>query len=431
MTSRFQKDIKIFTGSIILLPLWWILGFDFFIYHLVSIYIFLRQPFAFSPSSFSQKMLLLIPFFLIVGAAVSFLGLEYDGFRYIAALNNISILLVGYCYFSFSRYLLVNKYLKYVEIWKAGFYIALIYIFLSALLFYVVVGGGEALSLPTLLGLITPPAPGLLGQYQHAMLVSTNWFLGDFQPRLFIFAPFATGTALIGCIIAFWGGAYLNENGWGVIKILLFMILMLIGVLLTLSRATSVGYFLGLIIILAYYIPNKFYPSILIMLPLLFIALSPILLSAFQAGLESRQGSTDTRFFAYTQALKVVVEENLFTGIGVKPRSDNLIIPIGSHSSFIGVLVRGGVLALIPALIFFLVLPMKSCYLIFTKKSHVHSIKRGSLIFMLGAYACCVPFLIFQDIDAYPSLCILVLLTLSIIDSLTSFRAENKVYVQQ
>lgn len=414
-------DFRFFLLSVSLLPLWWILGFDFIIYHFFSIYFLLKYPYVFKPDSSSKVCFSLLLLMLFLGLVISYFSMDYEVFRYFAALNNISVLFVGYCYFCMVRFMLRSEVVTYSQVAKAVFPIAVVYILLTFLLFYFVVQGAvDKIVVPTLFGLLTPDAPGLLGQYQKAILISSNWFLGDSQPRLFILAPYATGTALVGCCVAFFGLAHLSYSKVGRLISIVFLLAMFIGVVLTLSRATIAGYILGALMLFAAAIPRKFYMLIIPVLPVVIIMAVPHLLDLYQASLESRQGSTDTRFFSYLLSLNIVLSENIFTGIGVKPRYEHMLIPVGSHSTFVGVLVRGGGFALFFAMMLFILIPIKRCVRIFFYMNKLGEGVPREAIYMIACYICCLLFLLFQDIDAYPSICILVMLSLGVLDSFDS-----------
>ena len=414
--SFLAKEVSVFLYSISLLPLWWILGVDFVVYHLVAIYFLFRLPAIYKPDAPVKVILILMVFILLLSNFISYLFFDFEPFRHFSAINNASVLLVGYCYYSLSDFFLKRGFVRLPDILRAGYYIALVYIALAVFLFYFVVNGtgGEGMRVPTLFGIITPEAPGLLGKYQEAILVSSNWFMGDATPRLFILAPYATGTALVGCICAFWGAAYLHSKNTSSKLRWLFLMCMFIGVILTLSRATVTGYILGIMIVVFASISKRML-GVLLPLILIFIMLSvPYLVELFQVGLESRQGSANTRMFSYLLSIDIVLKENFLTGIGVKPRYEHMLIPVGSHSSFIGLMVRGGGVALIMAFFMFVILPIAKCYSIYVSRLKDSSLDQVPL-YLIGCYICCLLFLVFQDIDAYPSLCMLVFVTLAMI----------------
>ncbi len=413
-----NNDARVFFASISLVPLWWILGADFFVYHLFSLYFIAKYPKVFLPDDARKVSLLMVVIMLGVGLVVSAITMDYEPFRYFAAFNNMSVLFVGYCYYCLVLHFLLNSSNNFYTLWKSVFPISLVYIILSVFLFYFVLGGSsESIILPTFLGLITPDAPGLLGQYQKAILVSSNWFMGDSHPRLFILAPYATGTAIVGCCAAFISLAYLQRRGVSANIRMVFMLIMFVGVVLTLSRATIAGYILAMGVIFISAIPFRLVMVVLPMAPVVFLLAFPYLISIFDASLESRQGSTDTRMFSYLLSFKIVLEENILTGIGVKPRFEHMLIPVGSHSTFVGLFVRGGVLALVFAIFFFVLSPVYRCLQIYKANTMRQDVLSRDGIYIIACYICCALFLIFQDVDAYPTLCVLISISIAALES--------------
>ncbi len=411
-------DVRLFFLSISLIPLWWILGVDFIIYHIFSLYFIVKYPRMFLPDDARKLSLLMVVVLLGVGLVVSAVTMDYEAFRYIAAFNNMSVLFVGYCYYSLVVNILLSSSNNFFMLWRSVFPISIVYILLSIVLFYFVAGDSSAsVVVPTFLGLVTPDAPGLLGQYQKAILVSSNWFMGEDHSRLFILAPYATGAAIVGCCAAFISLAYLHRRGLGLSGRVLFLLVMFVGVMLTLSRATIAGYILAMAVVSFSALSFRLLVLLLPMIPVFIVLIFPYFMGVLDAGLESRQGSTDTRMFSYMLSFKIVMEENILTGIGVKPRFEHMLIPVGSHSTFVGLFVRGGALALVFAIFFFILVPSYRCLQIYKARLTQSDVLSKEGIYIVACYICCALFLIFQDVDAYPTLCVLVLVTIATLES--------------
>src|SRR5690606_24011064 len=78
----------------------------------------------------------------------------------------------------------------------------------------------------------------------------------------------------------------------------------------------------------------------------------------FDSVAAAREGSTNTRLMSYRLSYELTIENNPLLGIGVKPRTDSLGIPIGSHSTIFATLVRGGLLACSLAIVAFFISPL-------------------------------------------------------------------------
>jgi O-antigen ligase len=133
----------------------------------------------------------------------------------------------------------------------------------------------------------------------------------------------------------------------------LFLILSLeiIGLLLSLSRITIIGFLVALVLV--YVVVNfrekkklliKIIPVILVLVVVLLIIIPPQkIIDAFA---DFRGGSTLWRAKLYNLTLDQAFEKPVF-GHGYKPRPEDFPVPIGSHSSFLGVFYKTGFLGLI------------------------------------------------------------------------------------
>ncbi|WP_411887131.1 O-antigen ligase family protein [Hydrocarboniphaga effusa] len=424
--SSMRDDVAIL--SIALLPLWWIAGVDFIIYHLVALWLIYKAPIVLKPRDALHFSLLLLIFALTVSLIISVFGGDTDSFRMIAALNNVSIIGVGYVYYGHIRKRLDvdGNYVKLI--WKAGFIIACMFIVVALSLSTTVMrGGAPEISVPTLFGLAVPKLPGLLGTYQRAYFVSADWFGGDNTPRLFIFAPFATGSAVVAAITGYMGYAHLQtKRAWAR---LLFLGLIFLAVALTLTRGAIAALVLGFAFLAFLRIGKLALLLLIVALPFLIVLSIAVLPSYFDQVLEMREGSSNLRLLIYRMSFEMVVDNNPLFGLGVKPREDSLGIPIGSHSTFLSVLVRGGFVSFFIAISAFVIVPLKRLLgfsvLRGVKKTYDQRIVAGTI---MGGYISCLAFLILQDVDAYASIGVLIMVFLSVIMALSAPNARLRSY---
>jgi hypothetical protein len=125
--------------------------------------------------------------------------------------------------------------------------------------------------------------------------------------------------------------------------------------------------------------------------------------------LSLREGSSNLRRMIYITSIKEVIEQNIFLGIGYKERIENLFaIPLGSHSTFIGVFYKTGILGS-----FF--------FILFTYqllKFSAEAISKSEDNFYLAQAGCGIlsflPYLFFEDIDATPFLFFLFFILISV-----------------
>ena len=92
--------------------------------------------------------------------------------------------------------------------------------------------------------------------------------------------------------------------------------------------------------------------------------------------------------FSYMLSFKIVMEENILTGIGVKPRFEHMLIPVGSHSTFVGLFVRGGALALVFAIFFFILVPSYRCLQIYKARLTQSDVLSKEGIYIVACYIC-------------------------------------------
>lgn len=130
------------------------------------------------------------------------------------------------------------------------------------------------------------------------------------------------------------------------------------------------------------------------------ILIVPLLLwGSFEYGMfdviyESRQGSSDTRTFIYESSLTLMFDNNYFTGLGIKPYLPIIDFPIGSHSTYVGYLVKNGMLGGAFLILFFIFLVKNFIF----SMSVVSSFK-NYYVWVLILLGCFI--FAFEDLDAF------------------------------
>lgn len=277
----------------------------------------------------------------------------------------------------------------------------LAFIVVSAPLYVVwLSSGGSDVSTPTLLGLL-PKLPGLLGEYQQSLLVESDYLFGIKLPRSSLFAPFATTAAFL---LAMMGGIYLLLSGaraqpssrWssGVLP------LNIAAVMMTLSRASILA------VVSAWLLATL--TSRLRLLGLLCTLMvvgiiSFNLANSFEFLAEARPGSSSTRLSVYEESVELALARSPIYGIGVKPQVSEIGIPIGSHSSPISFLVRGGLLGLTFGLLLYLAPVLRSAAYIFLSFALGKRQFTRPTLYGASYSLAFLAFFLVQDIDAYAS----------------------------
>jgi len=401
MLSFSRNSIPIY--CVALIPVWWLLGFGFFVFHASSLYIALLLRDRLLPRDGFQFAVLGVVGVLLLSLAYNAVAVGVDLSRIIAALNNISVMLVGYCHYTYCRFLYRADDQWVVAISRVMWKLCAVSILLAVPLSYAVFTGKlQILGVPTLLGVMLPPMDNLLGLYQKADFVARNWFDGGDMPRLMILSTNATASAGLIAMSGFIATGYAMSRyrwlAWGFLGLVLFTV----GA--TLTRAALFGAVLGVFVVMFAKIHKRYYLLVFACIPLALGAALALLPDVLARVNDMREGSSNARFIAYQASFDEAMRVNPFIGLGVKPRVDDLAIPIGSHSTLFSTLVRGGGLGALIALFAFFVIPAwkgGKLLLKLIRRSDGFGRMRPYAIAGLGGLPSFLAYCTFQDIDVY------------------------------
>jgi O-antigen ligase len=148
-----------------------------------------------------------------------------------------------------------------------------------------------------------------------------------------------------------------------------------------------------------------------------------------QRAIELRSGSSSIRLLVYKLSVDAVIKEGPFIGLGVKPRTDEAFIPIGSHSTFISILVRGGFLGLLCSIGAFLFIPainVVKLALAYIRHNNFDEEFRVATRCVIATYFGCAMFLVFQDVDAYASIAALIFAYFGVLNGLTASQNRHQ-----
>ncbi|WP_337245965.1 O-antigen ligase family protein [Luteimonas sp. gir] len=392
--------------ALLLTPLWWLLGFGFFIFHFAALYMALVKPACLRPRDAFQYTILILISVLILSLLLNSLSGDTDISRMLAATNNASILGIGYIVYGFflEMFRQDERYLDVVA--RNVGKVSLVSIVLGTSLLYFVLSGRIAeLSFPTLIGAVTPPTDNLIGLYQRVHIISTDWFDQNPTPRLTILSTNATSSAALIAICGFISLGWFHR-GSRFIR-LAFVFLLMCTVAATLTRGAFFGLLAGLGIFMSMALSNKSKTLLLPAIPLLLVAAVMFLPAAIERANSARESSSSTRFASYTASIDVTMQGNPLFGLGIKPRSDDNFIPIGSHSTVLSTLVRGGLIGSSLAVIAFIVMPL--AWFVKIGRRLLSSRQAGSRLHWFSVIAIAgvpsfIAFCLLQDIDAYAPL---------------------------
>ena len=216
-------------------------------------------------------------------------------------------------------------------------------------------------------------------------------FIGEITiPRVSLFAPYVNGTAILS-FLAY--SIYLHKLDESRGLRLLFGLLALFIALFAGSRI--VVFSIAILIFLSFVRNRLALMVAFISLPIfVYLSLEMNFWSVVQS---ARSGSSETRLWIYQVGLALMYEVNFLTGLGVKPFIDVIPdYPVGSHSTFIGYVIKHGLLSLIFLFLWFLfvvkVAADKISKFIFRKIGSISAIATMPVALLV---------FVFEDIDAY------------------------------
>lgn len=327
---------------------WWFLGLNLFIYHAAAFFLLfqlLQQQRSLNSGvyfPFSATLLLFLSavygFSILIHAPVSQMS------RVIAAVYNLSFWFMG----ASLTVLLANAFRledipRIVGAFKR----------VSVLL--------AALTLIMLAVLLVRPDPIELNTPLHGMakyLGNTNlvkdslvirplmvdWFAASSRPRLNLLAPYPTASAGLIMIVVFFLmiDAVIQKRtrslGW-----MLLLGLNLTALFLTLSRMSLLAVLISTLFVWFAGRRNLFVWTALSLLGLLLLL--PMLMPFSEWLMGLRGGSTSTRMNLYRYTLDQLTGVDWVLGVGIKAREESAFsIPIGSHSTYISLLYKSGIL---------------------------------------------------------------------------------------
>ncbi len=387
------KPSKILALVLYLVPLWWVLGLSPVVYHIAALlyfYFVARK----ERLSLPLPSVFLLLFLSIYVFSFSLHWMEFPLERGLASVYNLSIwfmgflLLLGICSdsdFDLDSFLMAGAFL---------FWFTLGLSFLDLFLYK----SSTWLSFSTLIGVFLK-APqihsSLVGEFFRAKMHIIGRYPLSFLPRVSFFSPYAN--AFAGLIFGLWGIAltfYWKKGKRLIVHAVNLAALFLI--LLSMSRASFLIGFLNFVAAEVLILPSLWSALLLAFFFLLmFIAIlqgfNPLLLFTRVA-----RGSTEARVETYKEALRFFWSSPLI-GIGIKPRFLQGI-PLGSHSTYIGLLLKTGFLGFASFLAYGVSLLKISL--------------KGKLPFIGFSLLSLFGWMIFEDLDA-PSLTAFVFFSLS------------------
>jgi len=203
-----------------------------------------------------------------------------------------------------------------------------------------------------------PYMPGSSGSFATNQLIYTDW-LGQATLRsqgIMGHATWCGAIGVIGGLIALRCPLHAEDvhriTNWSVVFRILTILACGVSLYFSLSRWTIVSLLIGLVVAFSVQCIRRV-PSILFFV-LALVMLNLVLLlihwDYFLALLETlnnaREGSYDSRSDIYDTTISLVAQLGLpIIGYGIKPSVEGLVANVATHSTYLGLLFRGGILA--------------------------------------------------------------------------------------
>jgi O-antigen ligase len=252
----------------------------------------------------------------------------------------------------------------------------------------------------------------------YPKVIITEYVFNQLSPRAygFFIYPAALGGAMIFLIALTL--AYSKMAGKKRITSLPILLLEFLALVLSLSRIAFLGLFLAWIVVSLYANLKKRWLSFSITLQVFLIVLISLLVPPGQVinkMSELKKGSNITRMELYELTLRLILQRPLL-GHGFKPREEEYPEPIGSHSMYLGTILKTGILGFLVFCVFWIRLIIKWI----RQKSMVKNDKiLGPLWYYLGiSLIGGLIWMITEDLDAPPVVSFLYFIILGLIISL-------------
>ncbi len=389
---------RILEISLMLVPLWWVLGFSPFVYHLAAFIYFLsvilhRRGRLLIP----KEALLLFLTLFAYGASLLVNSPFRDPSRVLGSLFNLSLWIMGWL-------VMVSVYNdETIDEEKLFTYFSW-FIFISgflAVVSLILFANRPSFILPSLLKRFFPLASSypIVNDLTSIKLFYLDYFFSFRFPRLVLFSPYPNAFAAL-LLLSFSPALYLHYRQRQIGKIAFLSASFVVCLFLSLSRMSFIAFVIAMSAAVYLLISRRksktywaFVFAVLFAAVLVFTALLPFIeRSLFEVRINSFQVRSDT----YREALKYIIS-NPFLGIGVKPRQALLPVPIGSHSTYIGLLLKSGIFGTIPFITLLVIMLVKLVRKIMETENFNEKLKALALFV---SFLSIVMWMGLEDIDA-------------------------------
>ena len=348
---------NIWATTIVGALIWWCVGLNLFVFHLVALALFFKM----CHRNFRVGRGIYVPqtFVFLLAVTVTYLfsillhGSSAPGSRVIAAFYNLSFYIMSLLLiltfanaFAIQQIPVIYKAIFRVS-WVSG---------IAVLVVCVAWGVGvRSIILETpLYPVLRHLDPTPLGLVENSLLIKPlflDWFASVSRPRFNIFSPYATasGAVITTFILILITDASRSKKLFNPLFVSLIF-LNLFALVMTLSRGSILAFFVSFLIIFLLQRRNAW--LWILLAGLILVLASPWLLSFMGFLLDLRESSTMGRLDLYMTSLSTLGTQDWVVGFGIKPRTLTSVIPMGSHSTFLSLVFKTGVVGAVSFILF-------------------------------------------------------------------------------
>ncbi|MEM5875596.1 MAG: hypothetical protein QXX45_03450 [Candidatus Aenigmatarchaeota archaeon] len=355
LNTSIEKD---FYFLIKLIPFWWLTGINFIVFHLFSLIALFKLAMLNIKTNKIIKtpyVCFLLIFFILIYILAIILNIYESSFsRILAAFYNLSFWIIGLIVII----LIYNKFeTTFILMFLRSIYwLTIFLIFLALIAFFLYFKGfQQEINFKSILLMLFPNlenifkiAP-LISSSLNPTILYVDYFFNISLPRLRGIENYSTAFGGLMMLLIPMNIAYLKIKGTGKFKIFIITLLIVLLMIFSLSRIAFLSLFTGWLYVNILK-KKKFF--ILTTLTIFIIILPSF--NIIDKIFLMKRGSTETRLSLYNMAINEVLNKQPIIGLGIKPRREDLDIPIGSHSTYIGVIYKTGILGFIFFILFFI-----------------------------------------------------------------------------
>lgn len=419
--SRADHSLWVLKLFLLGLPIWWVLGTSFMMPIFVAAAMFCLWPAPQLRFTLSDALLASIIAVLIGSGYVNGFLVAGQSLRFMAALYNIAIWVSGLIIAQQVRTMLTESDAASRDINRAAFWAFIVMVTLSWASFFIAyVRKDFDQQILSLFGFLAgdqiPDSAALIRQSTTVVFTKPDWGLpGVPMPRIGIYGPYpnatAAATAVLGTLTLF---HLQNLKRYGKFWRAAVGFIIICTLTITLSRSILGGWLAGLAAAHLFFgsMWTRLGSGIMIVVA---VAVLGFISSADVGGY--RQYSTESRFDNYYRAIDETMSSNPAFGLGMKPREEISHIAVGSHSTFVSVFTKSGLLGLSLVVIYLLIVPGFRWLRLFMANAAMKEADRERLRMLLTLQVTVLAWLAFEDIDAPATAAMLIFLFFAVFES--------------